>query len=203
MFTVGADPEIFITKNGKPVSVHETNLPGDKEAPHKTPVGAVQQDGLAAEFNIDPVSSTDFEAFNKNIVNTIAMMRSMMPGYNFAVKPVQEFPEEYLSNLPDKVLELGCDPDYCAYTLQPNPKPDGKVNFRTGAGHVHIGWGADIPTDNPKHIEICAGFIKQLDRSVGMFMTFIDRDPRRRELYGKAGAFRPKSYGVEYRSPLS
>lgn len=50
-------------------------------------------------------------------------------------------------------------------------------------------------------MEICAAFIKALDATVGLFMTYIDREPRRRELYGKAGAFRPKPYGVEYRTP--
>jgi hypothetical protein len=103
--------------------------------------------------------------------------------------------------LPDEAKILGCDPDYNAYTGELNPTPDGTRTFRTAAGHVHVGWGADIPTDNPEHLEICRNFVKQLDTTVGMLMCIIDRDPQRRELYGKAGAFRPKSYGVEYRTP--
>jgi len=106
-----------------------------------------------------------------------------------------------MAALPDTAKELGCDPDYNAYTLLPNPRPDGERPFRTAAGHVHVGWGADIPVDNSEHMEICASFVKMMDATVGMYMTFIDREPRRRELYGKAGAFRPKSYGVEYRTP--
>lgn len=65
-------------------------------------------------------------------------------------------------------------------------RPEGDRLFRTGAGHIHIGWGADIPVDNREHHEICASFVKMLDATVGLFMTCIDRDPRRRELYGKA-----------------
>jgi len=204
-FTFGADPEVFVKYKGKPVSVYETGLRGDKKAPFKTSVGAVQQDGFAAEFNIDPVPSWDFDRFNQNIVKTIADIREELnrngKTYNLAVQPVMDFDPDYMASMPAHVKELGCDPDFNAYTLQANPRPDGDRAFRSGAGHIHYGWGADIPVDNEDHIEICANFIKALDATVGMFMCFIDRDPRRRDLYGKAGAFRPKPYGVEYRTP--
>lgn len=200
-FSIGADPEIFVKKNGKAISVHETGLPGTKKEPFKTEYGAVQQDGLAAEFNINPTSLNDFEGFNQNIIRTIADLREKTGGCGLAIQPVMDFDPAYLKSLPDEVLELGCDPDYNAYTLAPNPRPDGEVSFRTAAGHIHVGWGADIPVDNPEHMEICANFVKMLDATVGMYMTFIDRDPRRRTLYGKAGAMRMKPYGVEYRTP--
>lgn len=203
-FMFGCDPEIFVKKNGKAISAHGL-IPGDKKNPHKMTVGAAQVDGMAFEFNTDPVPSNDFNRFNQNIVKTIGDLRLLAKenghDVNFAMVPVMDFEPEYLAKQPDEAKELGCDPDYNAYTLEANPRPDGDRPFRTGAGHVHIGWGADIPTDNEDHMEICAGFVRMLDATVGMFMTFIDREPRRRELYGKAGAFRPKSYGVEYRTP--
>lgn len=197
----GCDPEVFLTRKGKPIGVHETGLPGTKSQPHKTSRGAVQQDGFAAEFNTDPVDQTDFNGFNLNIVKTLADLKELVPGCSIAKTPVMDFGMDYIESAPASAKILGCDPDYDAYTGKPNPRPNGELPFRSGAGHVHIGWGADIPVDNEEHIEICAGFVKMLDATVGMFMTFIDREPRRRELYGKAGAFRPKSYGVEYRTP--
>lgn len=204
-FTFGADPEVFVKYKGKAISVYETGLPGDKKNPFKTSRGAVQQDGFAAEFNIDPVPSHDFDRFNQNIVKTLADLRDKMnengKTYNLAIQPVMDFDPEYMAAQPDSVKELGCDPDFNAYTLSVNPRPDGDRSFRSGAGHIHYGWGADIPVDNDEHIEICANFVRTLDATVGMFMCFIDRDSRRRDLYGKAGAFRPKSYGVEYRTP--
>lgn len=199
-FTFGCDPEVFLKKNGKPASAYGL-IPGDKKNPHKTPGGAIQVDGMAAEFNIEPVPASDFETFNARVIQQIKEIRARVPGYNINVAPVQDFGEEFLASQPDEAKELGCDPDYDAYTLAPNPRPDGERPFRTGAGHVHIGWGADIPVDNEEHIEICANFVKILDATVGLFMTMIDDEPRRRELYGKAGAFRPKPYGVEYRTP--
>jgi hypothetical protein len=199
-FMLGADPEIFVKKNGQPISAYGL-IPGTKKEPYKTELGAVQVDGMALEFNINPTSSNDFEGFNTNIVKTISDLRNLAGNVKLSIEPVQEFPPEYMAAQPEEAKELGCDPDFNAYTLEPNPRPPGDRNFRTGAGHVHIGWGADIPTDNPEHFEICAGFVKMLDATVGMYMTYIDRDPRRRDLYGKAGAFRPKTYGVEYRTP--
>jgi Phage phiEco32-like COOH.NH2 ligase-type 2 len=205
-FTIGCDPEIFLTEeDGTPVSAHDL-LPGTKKEPHKVPYGAIQVDGTAAEFNTDPVPSTDFDAFNRNVVKVMGdlhkeVSRNAKRPIKMKLASVQDYPEGYFAELPETAKELGCDPDYSAYTLQPNPRPDNTKTFRTGSGHLHIGWAADIPVDNPEHIEICADFVKMLDVTVGLFMTYLDRDPRRRELYGKAGAFRPKPYGVEYRTP--
>jgi len=199
-FTIGCDPEIFVKKNGKPHSAYGL-VAGTKDQPLKTPRGAVQVDGMALEFNTDPVSKDDFTGFNRNIVHTMGCLKEYVKGFSFNIAPVQEFSSEHLNEQPVEALALGCDPDFNAYTMEENPKPDGDVLFRTGAGHIHVGWGADIPVDNKDHFEICAGFVKALDCTVGMYMTYIDREPRRRELYGKAGAFRPKSYGVEYRTP--
>lgn len=209
-FTIGCDPEVFVTKRGQPHSAYGL-LQGTKDAPFKTRNGAYQVDGMAAEFNTNPValphsswssSLGDFEVWNARIVEQMREIRNALPKEcAIRVEPVMEFGKEFLDQQPEAAKELGCDPDYCAYTLEPNPRPDGEKTFRTGAGHIHVGWGADIPVDNEEHIEICANFVKTLDATVGMLMAYIDRDPRRRELYGKAGAFRPKPYGVEYRTP--
>lgn len=208
-FTIGADPELFLKENGKAISAFGM-IEGTKESPQKTERGAYQVDGMALEFNIDPVSTSyEFEKFNLNIIKTVADMKNRVAAkngdgtkrYGFNITATQDFDPEYLAQQPKEALELGCDPDYNAYTGEVNPRPDGSVNFRTAAGHIHVGWGANIPTDNDEHREICNNFVKVLDATVGMFMTFIDRDPRRRELYGKAGALRYKPYGVEYRTP--
>lgn len=206
-FSFGCDPEFFLVdKDGKPVSAHGL-IPGTKAEPWKCPSGAYQVDGIAAEFNTDPVDSHDFASFNANIVRVIkeldTAVKKSKPDAKFKIAPVMEFDQAFADSLPDDAKELGCDPDYDAYTLKPNPRPDGDRLFRTASGHVHVGWGSDIPTDNDEHIQICADFVKMLDATVGLLMTYIDRDPRRRELYGKAGAFRPKPYGVEYRTPSS
>lgn len=210
-FTLGCDPELFVTKRGKPASAYGL-LEGTKENPFKTKTGAYQVDGMAAEFNTDPVgivtnyNTIDYSAFNTwndRIVDQIQTIKTKLKetGHSVRVSPTMEFGKEFLDKQPDEAKELGCDPDYSAYTLEANPRPDGEKTFRTGAGHIHIGWGDGIPVENEEHMQICAEFVKTLDATVGMFMTYVDRDPLRRELYGKAGALRPKSYGVEYRTP--
>jgi hypothetical protein len=199
---VGADPEIFMfDQAGKPVSAHGA-IQGDKKNPFKVEHGAVQVDGMALEFNIDPASSK--EEFSRNIQAVLATLTSMVPGYTLKSCPVAEFGAEYIKAQPMEALELGCEPDFDAYTNGGvNPRPNGQVPFRTAAGHVHIGWGASIPTDDPVHLEACVMASKQLDWSLGLGSLLFDGGPegrKRRQLYGAPGCFRPKSYGVEYRT---
>lgn len=200
---IGADPELFVRniKTGEFVSAH-TLMPGTKTEPHPVNMGAVQVDGVAAEFNIDP--ATNAAAFSSNINAVMGQLKGFIgKDFELVSEPAVIFKEDYFKNLPEAVRELGCNPDFNAWTGQVNEKPDGDVTtMRTAAGHIHIGWtsGQD-PTDDT-HFDDCRIIARNLDYYLGLYSLQWDQDTKRRSLYGKAGAFRPKPYGVEYR-PLS
>lgn len=205
-FTIGADPEIFLKAGGKPISAHDL-IKGTKKEPHPVDGGAIQVDGLATEFNVEPVSFSDTVAFNDGIVKVMkqlhAAVKESNPSASFMKETSVEFDPEYMASLPDDVLVLGCDPDWNAYTCEKNPTPDGSVNFRATGGHIHLGWTKYMPVDDPEYIEICADIVKVLDLYIGLPCRILDPDDRRRTMYGKAGSFRPKPYGLEYRTPSS
>lgn len=188
---IGADPEIFVKDdNGKFLSAHGM-IPGTKKVPHKVDKGAVQVDGMALEFNIDAAETASI--FRENVTYVMEQMRNMID-HHFAIVPVATFGKEYMATQPEEALELGCDPDFNAWIGRENPRPNGDRDFRTAAGHVHIGWKEGRP-----NLSDAAAMARQMDFFLGLPSLFYDKDTVRRELYGKAGAFRPKSYGMEYR----
>lgn len=195
---VGADPELFMTKDGKFVSAHGA-VPGDKKNPFKVNKGAVQVDGMALEFNIDPAK--DEKEFITNLQTVMGVLKEMVPGYELSAVPVADFDEAVMKAQPLEALELGCEPDFNAWEGGAvNPRPNGEVNFRTGAGHVHIGWGQDFDINDPNHIEACCMVAKQLDYYLGLGSLLYDEaGVKRRVMYGAPGCYRPKPYGVEYR----
>lgn len=195
-FTFGADPEFFVAKKGVPVSAHGL-VPGTKAAPMPVKGGAVQVDGMALEFNIDPAKDPERFAFNLDLV--LNQIMKMVPNYEVYGGCVANFGVDYIKAQPKEASELGCNPDYNAYTGLANPRPDVDTPFRTAAGHIHIGWTNNVDPMDPGHFKACQRVVKQLDRYVGVPSLFWDMDVKRRELYGKAGAFRPTHFGVEYR----
>jgi len=207
--TIGADPEVFLrdTKTKKLISAAGL-FPGTKNEPFKVMHGAVQVDGMAAEYNIDPCSSAN-EFLAKNLA-VLAQLRDIIKSLNpelefeFVFSPIAKFGKEMIDAQPLENRILGCTPDYNAWKGgEENPIPDADMPFRTASGHIHLGWGSDYDINDPEHIEACCMMAKQLDVSMlaSIFVTEGKDGYERRKLYGKAGAFRPKSYGMEYRSP--
>lgn len=194
--TVGADPELFVRKDGIPSSAHGL-IPGTKKAPFLVERGAVQVDGMALEFNIDPAS--DAVQFESNISTVLKTLASMVPEYRLDISPSMIFPKEVMEVQPEEALELGCEPDYNAYTEGVNPSPEAHETMRVAGGHVHVGFieGADITDEN--YLMNCRVLVRQLDVYLGLPSVVLDDDNLRRSMYGKAGSFRPKSYGLEYR----
>lgn len=194
---VGADPELFAFNNDIPVSAYGL-IQGSKHDPFKVKDGAVQVDGMALEFNIDPAKNE--AEFIKNLNSVMQTLRDMVPGYNVRATPVAEFGFDYIQQQPAEAIELGCEPDFDAWANgDVNEPPNALLPFRTGAGHVHVGWTKDADTYTESHMKSCVSVIKQLDFFLGLPSLFYDNGTKRRIMYGKPGCFRPKSYGAEYR----
>lgn len=198
--TIGADPEMFLYyQNHTPVSAIGL-IGGTKHNP--APLGRegffVQEDNVLVEFNIPPAKT--MEEFVESIEWSKETIRKVVNanGLSIQIKATERFPDSELQH--PKAQELGCDPDYNAWTGQVNPRPvlEGHMkNIRSAGGHIHIGW-EQAPDDPPMFRR---QVIKAMDLFVGVPSVKMDMNWARRELYGKAGAYRTASYGVEYRTP--
>jgi hypothetical protein len=198
-FKFGADPEGFVV-NADGKAVTPTMIPGTKEKPHKVDGGAIQRDGMAAEYNVDPANT--FTEWNKNHEKVQKALNGFLPeGHKMSWVPSVEFDEDVFADAPDEYKELGCSPDWNAWEADLNPPPycEDRPYLRTAAGHIHIGWGENYSLDDALHQQNCFDFVKQLDWYLGGWSLKHDSDSTRRSLYGNAGACRLKPYGVEYR----
>ena len=171
---IGADPELFVKDKGKIISAHGL-IKGDKLNPFPVKDGAVQVDGMALEFNINPAKNE--EEFVHNINSVMNQLAAMVPKFEIVAQPTAKFTKKYMLAQPKEALELGCEPDFNAWEGgRVNPKPDQDKPMRTGAGHIHIGWteGADI--EDPAHLVDCMEIVKQLDYYLGVASVIFDPD---------------------------
>src|SRR3990167_8366901 len=124
-FTLGADPELFISRGQDLLTSQEIELPGTKETPF--PLGEsifVQRDNAAVEFNIFPAKNVN--DFVLSISTALNELKSFCKKRNFgeklAIIPYGTFSKQQLDH-PETQRE-GCEPDYNAWTGYPNPSPD-------------------------------------------------------------------------------
>lgn len=200
--SLGADPELFITNKAGTMQSIIGLLGGTKEEPRIIDdFGGfkVQEDNVAAEYNI-PASYTR-EQFIQHILWPQKVIHALIGAdqYNISNLASASFPKTELTH--PKAQEFGCDPDYNAWKNgKENNKPTCRdKTFRTAGGHVHIGLnGADIlSSKEPRNI---LRVIRNMDKFLGVWSVVVDKDDKRRQLYGKAGAFREQPHGCEYRT---
>lgn len=197
---IGSDPEFFVRRNGHFIPAHDFGF-GTKHRPMKTEHGFIQVDGLALECNIPPAETKEeFIRNTKNVLGDLSKaVKAKDKNMTLAAVPSVFFGHARLDSLPPEARKLGCEPDFNAYTSKANPRPDEGSEYRTGAGHVHLGWTSVVSPQSIKHTVDCRSLTRQLDFFLGLPSLLWDDDRYRRTLYGRAGAFRPKTYGLEYR----
>lgn len=189
---LGSDPEIFLTRDGKIISAIDL-IGGSKEKPLVVKDGTLQEDNIMAEIGINPTNNVEeFIRRHKSVMAELVVKTRAQP----LITASEIIDKMILTANPNRAFKFGCDPDFNAYTQEANPNPDPSGLLRTCAGHIHLGFEAE-----DKNADGACDLIKHLDVTVGLWSVLVDKDDRRREKYGKAGAFRPKSYGLEYRVP--
>jgi hypothetical protein len=195
--TYGADPELFLKSidNGHFVS-SVGRIGGSKAEPKPLPIlnAAVQEDNVAIEFNIQPCVTRG--GFVTSLTQVIMHLQQEVEKQRLTLvcEASAMFPEEELRTI--EAMTFGCEPDFNAWLKVENQMPELEgefLNLRSAGGHLHIGY------NNPD-ADISTQLIKMLDIFVGAPAVEFDKDTLRRKLYGKAGAFRFKPYGVEYRT---
>lgn len=187
---LGADPEIFLCNKDKLISVVGL-VDGNKSHPLQVaylPQGfTIQQDNVALEFGIPPAGTrADFVQYIRTVMEA---GKEHCKGLSYSNKSCAVFDEDQMQTAEAHVF--GCEPDFNAWTNRINPSPKPPHPFmRSAGGHVHV--ETTLPPTS---------VVRNLDLFLGVASVLMDKSGGpRRKLYGMPGAYRKKSYGVEYRT---
>lgn len=187
---LGCDPEVFLQDNaGKLISAIGF-IKADKyhplQIPDMAPGFTLQEDNVSLEYGIPPAASS--EEFVHHIRAVMEKSKEWLPQLSFSKLSCAVFPEDQMKHPAAHIF--GCEPDYCAWTGEPNFKPNPPHEYmRSAGGHVHV-----ETEENPWRV------IMGMDLMLGVPSVLMDEGEQRKQLYGKAGACRIKNYGVEYRT---
>lgn len=198
---LGADPETFlINPSGKHISSLGL-INADKWNPMQIPNMAqgftLQEDNVSLEYGIPPAASA--EEFIKHINSVMEASRPYIKDLSFSKLSCVVFDKDQM--LDPRAHMFGCEADYDAWgdnslDEQGDPKNVNKKPvppheyMRSAGGHIHVETKEDP-------IEV----VQAMDLFLGVPSVLMDvSGSKRREMYGKRGAHRIKSYGVEYRT---
>ncbi len=191
--STGSDPEFFLTDtDGHVVSSHTAKVKGDKNRPYPLDCGFMHRDNVLMELNVPP--STSEEEWITNHMKCLQQATSeISDNYKYKVADIASVYMDDDELWHPEAMIFGCDADFNAWSGTKNPSPKQDGTLRSAGGHIHIGY------DNPSK-DMTLRIVKAMDLFLGIPSLFMDDDTQRRALYGKAGAHRPKPYGVEYRT---
>lgn len=200
---IGSDPELFLSNtDGTFFSAYGGPVKGTKAKPEETAYGAIQVDGMALELNTIPTE--DLDEFDGFIEAGLDDVRKRFPDQRISDRAYFPIPRTFLDAQPKAATAFGCEPAYSsqwkkAIGMSSLAEAD---NGRAAGGHIHIGWCTGVIPTSIQHISQCATAVKALDFTVGAWVC--QQQPAaaraKRHIWTPAGSFRPKSYGLEYRT---
>ncbi len=194
-FKIGSDIEVFLKdRNTNKIVTAEGIIKGTKHEPFRfddeNHYYATSLDNVMAEFCIPP-ATTNAE-FYFAIEKALKYINNNIPKHLETIAiPAAFIDEEHLMTA--NAMLFGCDPDFNAWTEQINTPPGTGTQLRTCGAHIHIGY------DEPNEFANLS-LIKAMDLFIGVPSVIIEPENERKTMYGKAGSFRHKEYGVEFRS---
>jgi hypothetical protein len=212
-FTIGSDPEIFVTdadgkmipaflfldsKDGKDVTSALQQY-GSRGGAGPTPQ-KMYWDGFQAEFTTLAAGCNEVhtDSVAAGLRGVYDAARKRFPGAKLAIKSVFDIPHEMLMEAADEHVAFGCMPSLNAYGIKTQLPPGREVPFRSAGGHLHFGVGK---TSEEKAVPV----VKALDTILGVACVslFAKFDAKKRRIfYGLPGEYRLPPHGIEYR-PLS
>lgn len=203
---LGWDPEIFVT-TGAGELMPAFNFLKDKRTALETrsqrSKAYAYWDGFQAEFNVDVTSCNGYgiDRLREGLLAVLYAAREKDKTAKLALKNVFRIPQYTLFTAAEEFVTFGCNGSESAYGREPVFFEDARaVPYRCAGGHIHFGGKEVIDlTRQRTGLDV----VKVLDRFLGVpcvaLFDGID-DPRRREMYGKAGEFRLPQHGLEYRT---
>lgn len=202
MATIGCDPEFSLirTETGAPVSAIGL-LGGSKKEPRPIRMDGpirglgIQEDNVMAELTVPPVNSA--RMFELVVLEGIEGLQELLPEGIEIQRGVAavEYGADALGH--PAAMMFGCDPDFDAYMdgrKRRRPNVNEMRALRFAGGHIHLGGTFNCPP------HVAALFADLVIGTMGVQFEG-DSSPTRRGFYGAAGCFRPKPYGIEYRTP--
>lgn len=186
---VGSDPEFFLEdKNtGETVSA-EGLIGGSKKHPKEIKDGfAMQEDGVLLEVNVPPVNNP--EDFHKNLDWLLKYIKAEVLPENLVVvcKASANLDIKYFQS--EQATVLGCSTDYNCWTGHENEPPNAEnVFWRSAGGHIAVSY------DN-FNIDTSLTLLRNMELFLAVPSVLLDTDTRRKQLYGKSGAFRFTKFG--------
>lgn len=191
--SLGSDPELFVKKDNKVVPSKFVVPSGVRE---------VTEDGFQIELNPSTDSCRQVSAaFIQSALNHADTAVQKIPGASLSLDVGVIIDDKTWKASDNDVKRFGCSPTSNAYEEKRKLPTGMRVKFRAGGGHIHLGLGGP-GNFKPKSKEAERKLVKLMDIFAGNTMVLLDRDSanaRRRKHYGRAGEYRTKTYGLEYR----
>lgn len=197
---LGADPEVFISKNGKIVSA-ENKLEGKKSSPLRIDNDIwIHEDNALGEFGFTPVDNPqDLESTINRAIYLIE--EKIGDEFNIDLRGSGKIDEDELT---DQTLSSGCSPEFDCFSLEESDPPDlSNTLLRSAGGHLHIGYDSQVGDRSLEYQNrIRVGLCRLLDLYLLIPSMFVEdkTDIQRLSLFGDPGKMRFKDYGLEYRS---